>query len=183
MRGDRLAALTAAMVFLVLGATAAPAAGVTGEAACGEFLTRKSSQSLFLTVQPPQPVLVQLPPVVSKKKKKKKAKPVFALVQPQYVDVQVGCTAASGDGDVADGASVSTDNPNQTLVVDVLSSGDPAGRCDPGPLGQLSTEMNGDRTVAVKLATTCNYRSFGGGGQGPCAKCYQVRVRYENIQK
>jgi hypothetical protein len=161
-------------------------AGSAGEAACAEFLTRSGKQSLFETVPPPPAVAVTVPGRVifvgkGKKKKKKILPPTVTMVQPKYVDVQVGCTAASGDGDVGDAASVSAGDANQTLIVDVLSSGDPTGRCDPGPLGSVNSEMSGDRVAGVKLSTTCNYRSFGGTGQGACAKCYQVRVRYENI--
>ncbi len=180
MRGVGFAGVFGAVLAVALLGVAPAVAGMTGEAACAEFFASTGTQSLFLTVPPPQPVVA---PVAAAKGKKKKRKKLAAPSQPTYVDLQVGCTAAGGDGDVADSQSLSTANPNQTLVVQVLSSGEPAGRCDAGPLGLVSTEVSGDNTVAVKLSTTCNYRSFGGSGQGACAKCYQVRVRFEITQR
>lgn len=88
---------------------------------------------------------------------------------------QVGCVAGPGDGTIRD--SKEFEAPTNWVIdkVEQLApTNQPAGRCDPPP--SLGTHLFDAVTNKVTLSTSCNYRSLGGSGSGPCAKCYQIRI-------
>ena len=99
-------------------------------------------------------------------------------------DVQVGCVAQPGDGNVTDTIDAGSPKPNQTFDIIELTSGySAAGRCDPGPYGTHEVQQTNGRNASVRLTTTCNYRAIGGSGTGRyCAKCYILRLKYRRAR-